>query len=104
MDDGRQRADPIDNDPRAADEQHDSDDIGRRHETARQRHDRPERSNRRRGDRVVRAGHDDTSTGRRIIASIVLAGGQNPGEEGRNDDRGAKEHDRMGNAEFHQPW
>ena len=34
-DDGRKRAEAIDDDPRAADEQHDGDDVGRRDEAAR---------------------------------------------------------------------
>ena len=70
-----ERAEPVDDDPGATHENDDGDDIGGLDESSRHGDHRGERTDRRSGDLVIGAGHDDPAAGRRIVASIELARG-----------------------------
>src|SRR5262249_25232345 len=95
VDDRGQRAHAVDDNPRAADEEHDRDDVGRRDETARYRDRRRERTDRRTARRLIRSGDHDPASRRGIVATRVLACRKNPREGGRNDDGHTEEDDGM---------
>ena len=68
-DEALERAEPVDDDPRAADEQDDGDDVGGLDEATRQRDDGRERATGA-ADGAIGARDDDAAAGRRVVAPI----------------------------------
>ena len=95
-DEPRERAQPVDDHPRAADEQDDRDNVGRFDEATRQRDDGRERTDRRGINWTIGTGHDDTAAGRFVVAPMVLTCGKRPRHERRNRDAAEKKDQRMG--------
>ena len=94
-DDGRQGPQSVDDDPGAADEEHEGDDVSAGDETARHGDGRSERPDGRAFRAVVRAGDDHAPPRGGVVAAIELSGRENPGEDRCYDNGCAEQDDRV---------
>ena len=102
-DNRRQGAEAIDDDPRAADEDDEKDDVGPGDEAARNRHGRRERADGCAFDWMKRAGDDNLASRRGVVSAVVLAGRDDPRQDRGEDDGGAEKDDGMWQTEARQP-
>ncbi len=93
-----ERAQAIDDDPGAADEQHDGDHVRGGDKPAGDGDRCRERSDRRRIDPMVGAGDNQSSSGRRIVAAVEFARREQPRHGRRNDDAGEQQDERRRQA------